>query len=424
MKYKHSLFILISFVVEGVYCQNALDNYIVTAINNSPLVKTKYKDLLSKQEEVKSKVLLDNPELSVSLLPKPMMNVNSEQVASVSLMQMFPWFGTLSSNEKMLLCSNQSAYWSYVSAANQVAYNVKALYYDMTLINCQRKILEKQKQLLEQTKEAITVDYYSKNKVVATNLNDIQIKEDELELEILTLKMNLDTKKQQFANLLHTNSQDEVVLPDTIICKYDLTGVWVFDSIISNNPELKAIQQNNSSLYHATQMQKRMSYPMIGLGLEWMINKKTDMPKMESMNGKDMLAIMVKVSMPIYRKKYSSAISSINYKSQSLEQDYLYKVERLRDDFLSICNDITIETKKIALYQKQEQLTKENILLKQNTYSTTDNSIRDILDLQTKIFDYQLKTLVSQAKLNTLVAKLEMLQATNYNNILKSIDEL
>ncbi len=424
MKYKHLFFILISFVIEAVHCQNALDNYIVTAINNSPLVKTKYEDLLSKQEEVKSKVLLDNPELSVSLLPKPMMNVNSEQVASVSLMQMFPWFGTLSSNEKMLLCSNQSAYWSYVSAANQVAYNVKVLYYDMTLINCQRKILEKQKQLLEQTKEAITVDYYSKNKVVATNLNDIQIKEDELELEILTLKMNLDTKKQQFNNLLHTNSQDEVVLPDTIICKDDLTSAWVFDSIISNNPELKAIQQNNSSLYHATQMQKRMSYPMIGLGLEWMINKKTDMPKMESMNGKDMLAIMVKVSLPIYRKKYSSSISSINYRSQSLEQDYLYKVERLKDDFLSICNDITIEKKKIALYQKQEQLTKENILLKQNTYSTTDNSIRDILDLQTKIFDYQLKTLVSQTKLNTLVAKLEMLQATNYNNILKSIDEL
>ncbi len=417
------MFLLICFILQNAHCQKALDNYIDIAVNNSPLIKTKYNDFLSKKEEIKSKVSLDNPELSLSLWPKPMMNVNSEQVASISLMQMFPWFGTLSSNEKMLQCSNQSAYWSYVSAVNEIEYKVKVLYYDMTLINCQIKILEQQAQIFQQTKEALTTNYTSKTNTFVPNLNDIQIKQEELALEILTQQMNLDTKKQQFNNLLHVNKQDEVILPDTIICMDNRIDISVFDSITRNNPELKTIQENNSSLYHATKMQKRMSYPMIGLGLEWMINKKTDMPKMESMNGKDMLGVMIKVSVPVYRKKYSSSISSIQYKSQSLEQDYLYKVESLKNDYLSICNDMSIERKKIELYQRQEKLTKENISLKQNTYSTMDNSIKDILDLQIKLLDYQLKILVSQTKLNSLVAKLEMMQSNNYNHILKNTDE-
>ncbi len=410
--------IILILLVKEVDCQNTLNDYIEIAIDNSPLIKTKYNDYLSKKEEVKSKVALENPEFSASLLPKPMMNVNGEQVASVSLMQMFPWFGTLSSNEKMLQCSNQSAYWTYVNAVNQVVYETKVLYYDMTLINCQIKILEQQKNILVDIEKTLLINYTSKGKTAIPLLNDIQIKKDELELEVLTLQMNLNTKKQQFNNLLHVNSSSDVVLLDTMTYLANEQKLYSFDSIISNNPELKTIQQNNNSLYHAIKMQKKMSYPMIGIGLEWMINKKTNMPKMESMNGKDMLGIMVKISLPVYRKKYSSSISAIQYKSQSLEQDYQYRVERLKNDFLSICNDMTIERNKIDLYQKQEGLIKENILLKQNTYSAIDSDMKELLDLQTKLLDYQLKILVSKTKINTLLAKFEMLQASN-NNYLK-----
>ncbi|MDO5760225.1 MAG: TolC family protein [Bacteroidota bacterium] len=213
---KHLFLIIFLFVSALSYCQNMLDSYIDIAINNSPLIKTKYNDLLAKKEDIKAKVSLENPELSVSLLPKPMMNVNGEQIASVSIMQMFPWFGTLSNNRKMLECETQSAYWTLVNSLNDIIYNVKILYYDMTLLNCQIKTLENQKQILQQIKETLIIDYASKGQNSIPNLNNIEIKKEELDLEILTLQTTLNTKKQQFNNLLHQNLQDEILLLYTI----------------------------------------------------------------------------------------------------------------------------------------------------------------------------------------------------------------
>ncbi|MDO5760586.1 MAG: TolC family protein, partial [Bacteroidota bacterium] len=209
-----------------------------------------------------------------------------------------------------------------------------------------------------------------------------------------------------------------ILLLDTIN-NDEVQEFYIFDSIINNNPELKAIQESSLSLQHAIQMQKKMSYPMIGVGLEWMINKQIDMPKMESMNGKDMFGIMLKVSLPVYRKKYSSSITSIKYKNLSLEEDFQYKIERLRNEFLSLCNDMTIERKKIDLYHRQQNLLKENISIEQNTYSTKNNNIKDLLELEYKLFDYQIKILVSQTNLNKIVAKMEQLKGEDNTYILR-----
>ena len=50
-----------------------------------------------------------------------------------------------------------------------------------------------------------------------------------------------------------------------------------------------------------------MSYPMIGIGLQYSLINKMDHPiGMADMNGKDMVMPMVKISLPLFRRKYNA----------------------------------------------------------------------------------------------------------------------
>lgn len=72
------------------------------------------------------------------------------------------------------------------------------------------------------------------------------------------------------------------------------------------------LQASNDANLHAIEMQRKMSYPMIGVGLEYMINKETNMPKMEDMNGNNMFMAMFKLTLPIHRRNIKQILTQLN----------------------------------------------------------------------------------------------------------------
>ena len=76
--------------------------------------------------------------------------------------------------------------------------------------------------------------------------------------------------------------------------------------------------------------------PMIGVGLQYMLNGKVDMPMMPNMNGKDMVMPMVSVTIPIYRKKITSAIHSAQLMERSAAYNYQSQLDALQSTYLSI----------------------------------------------------------------------------------------
>ena len=82
------------------------------------------------------------------------------------------------------------------------------------------------------------------------------------------------------------------------------------DSVISNNPMLTMLEAEGNAYRAKAEMDKKMSYPMLGIGLQYsLIGKKPEdmsMGSMSGMNGKDMFMPMLKISLPIFRKKYNA----------------------------------------------------------------------------------------------------------------------
>ncbi|MDO9039882.1 MAG: hypothetical protein Q7U65_00740 [Bacteroidota bacterium] len=78
-----------------VYAQDSLAVYLEQAGKNNPGVKASFSQYLAALEKVPQVGSLPDPQGSLDFFLKPMELLNGNQVGSISVMQMFPWFGTL-----------------------------------------------------------------------------------------------------------------------------------------------------------------------------------------------------------------------------------------------------------------------------------------------------------------------------------------
>ena len=74
---------------------DSLYSYMMTAVENSPRTKVALDSYKAALEAVCPASTIGDPELSVNWYPSPMELVNSRQVATFGLMQMFPWPGSM-----------------------------------------------------------------------------------------------------------------------------------------------------------------------------------------------------------------------------------------------------------------------------------------------------------------------------------------
>lgn len=72
-----------------------LDDYLVIAAENNPNLKAKYFQYQAALERVPQVGSLPDPQLGFSFFIMPMERYMGNQIGTISLMQMFPWFGTL-----------------------------------------------------------------------------------------------------------------------------------------------------------------------------------------------------------------------------------------------------------------------------------------------------------------------------------------
>ena len=96
------LLIICLMATTAISAQDSLQTYIKAALRENPEVMAKWHVYEAAIEAVCPAGTLGDPELSLNIYPKPMTQVNGQQVMSVSLMQMFPWFGAMKAakNEK------------------------------------------------------------------------------------------------------------------------------------------------------------------------------------------------------------------------------------------------------------------------------------------------------------------------------------
>lgn len=249
----------------------------------------------------------------------------------------------------------------------------------------------------------------------------IQIEMAELENNLEALLSNRKAAEARFNSLLNRDQSLPVQTSDSLTQKlFSVKDNAVLDSIILSNPMLSMLEAEANAYKAKAEMDKKMSLPMFGIGLQYSIMAKRSeemarMSGMGNMNGMDMVMPMVKISIPIFRRKYNALQRESRHYRQASELKYEDTLNQLHAEYIALKQQLADASRKIDLYAKQQDLSRSTWQLMIREFSAGTTSLTDIIQLERQLLDYSLKKSEAVAEYNTLVAGLEKLVSTSVN---------
>lgn len=459
---------------------DSLAYYLETAARNNPLVNSNFALYKASLEKIPQAGAYSDPELDIGLFVKPMETLGGKQIADFTLMQMFPWFGTQKAARNEATEMSRMAYEQFRDARNNLFYEVKSQWYQLCNLNEQYKNTQANLILLEQL-EQLALKRFSAPGVPPTptatpsvantpqalpassgnsmgnmggtgntspttampasnnsgmsgmggspmgtgnssgGMSDvlrIQIEKAELENNLEVIISNRTAAEARFNALLNRDQQTRVAIPDSLIqIRFLADDKTITDSIILANPMLSMLEAEANAYKAKAIMDKKMSYPMFGIGLQYSVVGKSDNAMvMPDMNGMDMVMPMFKISIPIFRKKYNAQQRESKHYRQASELKYENTLNQLQAEYQTVKQQLADAARKVSLYKKQQNLALSTWQLMVREFSAGVTSLTDIIQVERQLLDYSLKKSEAVAEYNTMVAGMEKLVATSLND--------
>ena len=386
--------------------EDSLAVYIAEAIRNNPALMSEYQVYQAQMANAQGAGVLSDPQLSVGLFPQAMHHVNGKQLATITIMQMFPWFGTLKAGREQMGYKAQEAYQKFREKSLSTAFNVEKQWYSILATQEKVKAVKQKRALLNDIKKVAIYLYKNYTAGRDTKMSDqlrLDAEEERLKEQTESLETQLTLQKQQFNITLHRQPNAALSLPDSITLRQMPTFNWT--EIERNNPKLAQYSAIQKAFKSQEEQTRAKGMPMIGVGLQYMLNGKVDMPMMPNMNGKDMVMPMVSVTIPIYRKKITSAIHSAQLMERSAAYNYQSQLDALQSTYLSIEQRADDIKRKLKLYESEVSLLNRTLELMQKEYATGATSLTDILQTTRESIDYDLLKAEANAQYNTITAE-------------------
>lgn len=386
--------------------EDSLAVYIAEAIRNNPALKSEYQAYQAQMANAQGAGVLNDPQLSVGLFPQAMHHVNGKQIATITIMQMFPWFGTLKAGREQMEYKAQEAYQKFREKSLSTAFSVEKQWYSILATQEKVKAVKQKRALLNDIKKVAIYLYKNYTAGRDTKMSDqlrLDAEEERLKEQTESLETQLTLQKQQFNITLHRQPNAALSLPDSIPLRQMPTFNWT--EIERNNPKLAQYSAIQKAFKSQEEQTRAKGMPMIGVGLQYMLNGKVDMPMMPNMNGKDMVMPMVSVTIPIYRKKITSAIHSAQLMERSAAYNYQSQLDALQSTYLSIEQRADDIKRKLKLYESEVSLLNRTLELMQKEYATGATSLTDILQTTRESIDYDLLKAEANAQYNTITAE-------------------
>jgi outer membrane protein TolC len=466
---QYNKYIILIIIIAGIFqhsgiSQDSLSYYLEQAALNNPGLKARNFEYSAALERVPQASSLPDPELQLGYFIKPMELLGGNQVADVSLMQMFPWFGTLKAAKDEASKMAVAKFENFRDAKNDLYFNVKSSYYKVYRTIKEIYIAEKNLDILHSLEQIALIKFrtggksssyeagnsmssassmqtpassvmsgsMSNNSGTGTNTissstgtasmpstgggmggsgNDmlnllrVQIEIRSLENRIALLKEQLITDKVSFNRFLNRPSASEVFTEDSLEQIPIPSDILIMADSLVNHPMVKMYQAESEANSAKLDMVTRMGYPMVGLGLNYMIIQKR-YGNTSMMNGKDMTMPMVSITLPIYRRKYKSMRHEAEFMRDAANMSVENVTNNLRASFQQTMQNLNDADRRVLLYADQSKLADKSIQLLITSYSTGGSDFVEVLRMQQQLLDYQFKQVEAVVDKNTSIAQL------------------
>lgn len=361
-----------------------LEVLIDEALKNSLEIKKfdyQYKIASEKVHEVNS---LPNTEFNLGVMAiAPEMNMPMERFR-VSVMQMLPWFGTLSARKNYATTMAEAESVEVTIAKRKLTLSVSQLYYQLYEIKAKQEVLDKSIKLLEYY-ERLALTSLEVSKASVVDVLKLQIRQNELRQEKAVLIEQYIGIQAAMNSLLNRN-YDTIVTVDSSL---NIPGEDTFYDYktLAVNPELLKYDKLYQSVEYSELLNQKEKKPMIGVGLEY-INQ--DGNGMITSPFKDMIMPMVSVTLPIFNKKYTSQTKQNELRKEALQFQKDDRLNGLKADLSKAISQRNQSRIKFSTQSKNLKQAKnaEEILLKK--YETGTIDFKDVIEIQELQLKFQM----------------------------------
>jgi outer membrane protein TolC len=426
----------------------SLHEYEQLAAENNPSLKAKYSEYYSVLEKVPQSGTLPDPELSFSMFISKeglyMERFMGQQLSEISIMQMFPWAGSLSASKNEATYMAQMKFASFQEAKINLFHDVRSVWFRLYQVDQELKLLDEELRILK-TYEQLALTRFktgtsgsgpsntnqSGNNPSATSSSPggmntmgmsntsspaannssssgmsgmqggssgsmvdvllIQIQMKELDTRIELLKSSRKPLEVRFNNMLSRSAGSPIQIADTLgptVLPASLSVIQ--DSVIQNHPMIQMYAWDEKARGAQQRMATLMGRPMIGVGLSYMVFRPRQDELMNvPMGGENMFMPMVTMTLPIYRKKYTAQ----RKEAVMLQQSAAHNKESARLDLLSelesLLYDFESNEKRLRLLEEQSVITQHAIRLLTTSYANGSSGMEEILRQRQSLLSFK-----------------------------------
>lgn len=383
--------LLLSFTVQA----QSITDYQQEAAENNPELKAKYQQYLSALEESPIMGTLPDPEVSFSYFIKPIETRVGPQQGRISFSQMLPWFGALKDQRSASDLRAKAAFESFQESRNRIFLKVEQTILEIYELDESIRIAEENQMILNSLVE-LSLARYETDRASQVDVLRAQIEEEDLNIQIELLKDNREVLLQRMNELLNRNEGTKVMLSDSLGVTEIKSREELTAQIQQQNPNLNRLRYQEASSAEMKSLAQKQNKPGIKLGVDYIFTGETDMPNVAD-SGEDALMVMAGFKVPLFGKKNNAKVQQAERNIQDVQYQISSRENSLKTELDASLRDYEDAKRKFNLYnEKQIQRITQAIDIMMESYSSDSSEFEEILRMQRKQLEYQLKRI--QAK--------------------------
>lgn len=328
--------------------------------------------------------VLPDPQLTISVAGSHIETRLGPQQARVTLMQMFPWFGSLDAEKQREAIMAQVAYQEYLDQRNKLFYELSQHYFDLYEVSKTILLLGESLELMNSMEE-VAIQRYQEAKTSMVDVLKIQIRKEEMETELALLEERVKVLNRTINLFLNRPSADAIVVPDTLI-----SGGIAPGSDLTNNPRLASIRQMKEATDWSTTLAKKKGFPMVGLGLDYVVIGKGEGIMLDD-NGRDAWMPMITMGLPIYRRKYRAELRSSEVLRESLAAAYEGKTNELLSEMEAVDYEVFKTAAMAELLAEKIRKTSQALSVQLSSYASDGEMFEELLRTRQQLLAFRIE---------------------------------
>jgi outer membrane protein TolC len=257
---------------------------------------------------------------------------------------------------------------------------------------------------------------------------NIRMEREEMEDAMENLRAELVAEKALFNALLGRPAGSEVVVPDSLgMLPVAWDTVSAREALAERHPMLKMLEEETAAYRAQGVMERKMSYPMWGVGVQYMLIRKSgtgtepmgmdegghSASGVQGMSGMDMWMPMVSVSIPVFRGKYRAKQREVSFLAAAGSEKYANTLRLLEAELLRVEMEGARAMRRIDLYRRQVVYAQTLYNLALRAFTAGQNNLEEVIGAQRRLLDYRLQGAEAVADYHTLVANRQKLISFN-----------